>query len=80
MMDVYKYGNEPWNCIKENFCRLLERLKFVCHGIIVNTFMYIASIEKKSLYRSRTSLLAARSKLNSLFLVHCDDMLRGKYT
>jgi len=80
MTDVYKYGNEPWGCIKENFCRLLERLKFVCHGIIVKTFMYIASIKKKTLDRSRTSLLAAHFKLSSFFLIHCDDMLRGKYT
>jgi hypothetical protein len=49
MTDVYKYGNEPWGCIKENFCRLLERLKFVCHGIIMKTFiMYIASVGKKN--------------------------------
>jgi len=78
--DVYKYGTEPWGCIKENFYRLLERLKFLCHGIIVKTFMYIASIGgKKTLDRSRTSLFAAHFKLNSYFLIHCDDILRGKY-
>jgi len=78
--DVYKYGNEPWGCIKENLCRLLERLKFLCQGIIVKTFMYIASIEKKKLDRTHTSLFAAHFKLSSFFLIHRDDILRGKYT
>ena len=74
--DVYKYGNEPWGCIKKNFCRLLERLKFLCHGIIVKTFMYyIAAIEKKKRWTE-----VAHFKLNSFFLIHCDDILRGKYT
>lgn len=80
MTDVCKYGNEPCGCIKENFYRLLERLKFLCNGTIVKVFMYIASIEKKPLDRSRTSLFAAHFKLNIFFLVHCDDILRGKYT
>jgi hypothetical protein len=46
--DVYKYGNEPWGCIKKNFCRLLERLKFLCHGIIFKAFIYIASIDQSA--------------------------------
>jgi hypothetical protein len=78
---MYKYGNEPWGCIKENFCRLLERLKFLRHGIIVKTLCTSTLCQsKKMLDRSRTSLFAAHFKLNSSFLVHCDDILRGKDT
>jgi len=76
---VYKYGNESWDRIKENFCRLLERLNFLCHGMIVKIFMYIASIEKTAghkLYKTFCRVF----KLNRFFLIHCDDILRGNDT
>jgi hypothetical protein len=76
---VYKYGNESWDRIKENFCRLLERLNFICHGMIVKTFMYIASIEKTAGHKLYTPFCRV-FKLNCFFLIHCDDILRGKDT
>jgi hypothetical protein len=68
---VYKYGNETWGRIKENFCRLPEQLNFLCHGIIVKTFICIASIEKKSWTEAVQSFCCA-FKLNSFCLTHCD--------
>jgi hypothetical protein len=36
--------------------------------------------QKKTLDRSRTSLFGVHFTLSSFFLIHCDDILCGKYT
>jgi hypothetical protein len=42
--------------------------------------MYIASIEKKNAGQKTYKPFAAHFKLNRFFFIHCDDILRGKYT
>lgn len=43
-------------------------------------YVHCINRKKKTLDRSRTSLFATHFKLNSFFLIHCDDILRRKYT